>query len=163
MISFMPSLPWYSSEPGCCYFNLCLYIFCVCTPLPIDVFPSVTGKVHPLAPRVGGYLGEEGRPVSAGFTHLRKIIVRTETWVGICRAGGEGRGVAAGGEKRLGGRSRGEERKKERRDLGKEMAAEGAAAMAVLPREYGYVMLVMVLYAFLNFWMAFQVSKARRR
>ncbi|CAA6664868.1 unnamed protein product [Spirodela intermedia] len=43
------------------------------------------------------------------------------------------------------------------------MAAEGAAAVAMLPKEYGYVMLVIVLYAFLNFWMAFQVGQARRR
>ncbi|MQL81706.1 hypothetical protein Taro_014157 [Colocasia esculenta] len=40
------------------------------------------------------------------------------------------------------------------------MAAEGAA---VLPREYGYVVLVLVLYSFLNFWMAAQVGRARKR
>lgn len=47
------------------------------------------------------------------------------------------------------------------------MAAEGPAAAgvaaAVLPREYGYVVLVLVLYTFLNYWMAAQVGAARRR
>uniref|UniRef100_A0A1D1XL86 Glutathione S-transferase 3, mitochondrial n=1 Tax=Anthurium amnicola TaxID=1678845 RepID=A0A1D1XL86_9ARAE len=50
------------------------------------------------------------------------------------------------------------------------MAAEGggaapaaAVAAAVLPREYGYVVLVIVLYAFLNFWMAAQVGRARKK
>lgn len=32
-----------------------------------------------------------------------------------------------------------------------------------LPKEYGYVALVLVLYCFLNFWMASQVGKARRK
>ncbi|WRX31347.1 Membrane-associated [Theobroma cacao] len=32
-----------------------------------------------------------------------------------------------------------------------------------LPNEYGYVVLVLVLYCFLNFWMAGQVGKARKR
>nr|CAD1837609.1 unnamed protein product [Ananas comosus var. bracteatus] len=31
------------------------------------------------------------------------------------------------------------------------------------PREYGYVVLVLVLYSFLNLWMAFQVGKARKK
>ncbi|XP_015881466.3 uncharacterized protein LOC125422179 [Ziziphus jujuba] len=39
----------------------------------------------------------------------------------------------------------------------------GAAAVEFLPREYGYVALVLVAYCFLNFWMAFQVGKARKR
>ncbi|CAL4943981.1 unnamed protein product [Urochloa decumbens] len=30
-------------------------------------------------------------------------------------------------------------------------------------KEYGYVVLVLVAYAFLNFWMSFQVGKARRK
>ncbi|KAK9106424.1 hypothetical protein Syun_022435 [Stephania yunnanensis] len=33
----------------------------------------------------------------------------------------------------------------------------------LLPREYGYVILVLVLYSFLNMWMAFQVGKARKK
>ncbi|KAG2715348.1 hypothetical protein I3760_03G072000 [Carya illinoinensis] len=33
----------------------------------------------------------------------------------------------------------------------------------VLPKEYGYVVIVLVLYCSLNFWMAGQVGKARRR
>ncbi|GAB2287485.1 hypothetical protein Dimus_021861 [Dionaea muscipula] len=33
----------------------------------------------------------------------------------------------------------------------------------LLPREYGYVALVVVLYCFLNIWMAFQVGKARKK
>ncbi|CAM8959668.1 unnamed protein product [Rhodiola kirilowii] len=37
------------------------------------------------------------------------------------------------------------------------------ASVSVLPSEYGYVALVLVLYCFLNFWMAFQVGKARRK
>lgn len=32
-----------------------------------------------------------------------------------------------------------------------------------LTKEYGFVVLVVVAYAFLNFWMAFQVGKARRK
>ncbi|KAM7515939.1 hypothetical protein LguiA_005522 [Lonicera macranthoides] len=32
-----------------------------------------------------------------------------------------------------------------------------------LPKEYGYVVLVLVVYAFLNFWMGTQVSKARQK
>ncbi|XP_010246009.1 PREDICTED: microsomal glutathione S-transferase 3-like [Nelumbo nucifera] len=37
------------------------------------------------------------------------------------------------------------------------------AVVELLQREYGYVVLVLVLYTFLNFWMAFQVLKARKR
>ncbi|XP_072972994.1 uncharacterized protein [Typha angustifolia] len=37
------------------------------------------------------------------------------------------------------------------------------AVTVEIPKEYGYVVLVLVLYAFLNFWMAFQVGKARRK
>ncbi|OAY75099.1 microsomal glutathione S-transferase 3 [Ananas comosus] len=37
-----------------------------------------------------------------------------------------------------------------------------AIAMEI-PREYGYVVLVLVLYSFLNLWMAFQVGKARKK
>ncbi|CAN6303801.1 unnamed protein product [Urochloa humidicola] len=37
------------------------------------------------------------------------------------------------------------------------------AASIELPREYGYVVLVLVAYAFLNFWMSFQVGKARKK
>ncbi|KAK3026147.1 hypothetical protein RJ639_042590 [Escallonia herrerae] len=37
------------------------------------------------------------------------------------------------------------------------------AAVELLPREYGYVVLVLVLYCFLNFYMAAQVGKARRK
>ncbi|XP_030953195.1 microsomal glutathione S-transferase 3 [Quercus lobata] len=33
----------------------------------------------------------------------------------------------------------------------------------VLPKEYGYVALVLVFYCFLNFWMAAQVGRARKR
>nr|VDD11947.1 unnamed protein product [Brassica rapa] len=33
----------------------------------------------------------------------------------------------------------------------------------VLPKEYGYVVIVVVLYCVLNFWMAFQVGGARKR
>ncbi|XP_077230748.1 uncharacterized protein LOC143863853 [Tasmannia lanceolata] len=36
-------------------------------------------------------------------------------------------------------------------------------ASVELPNEYGYVVLVFVLYGFLNFWMAFQVGKARKK
>ncbi|XP_010435550.1 PREDICTED: microsomal glutathione S-transferase 3 [Camelina sativa] len=32
-----------------------------------------------------------------------------------------------------------------------------------LPKEYGYVVIVVVLYCFLNFWMSFQVGGARKR
>jgi len=32
-----------------------------------------------------------------------------------------------------------------------------------VPKEYGYVVLVLVLYFFLNLWMSFQVGKARRK
>jgi hypothetical protein len=32
-----------------------------------------------------------------------------------------------------------------------------------LPREYGYVVLVLVAYAFLNLWMSLQVANARRK
>ncbi|GMY12792.1 microsomal glutathione S-transferase 3 [Fagus crenata] len=38
----------------------------------------------------------------------------------------------------------------------------GGAEM-VLPKEYGYVALVLVLYCFLNLWMASQVGKARKK
>lgn len=37
------------------------------------------------------------------------------------------------------------------------------AAVEFLPKEYGYVVLVLVLYCFLNVWMAAQVGKARRK
>ncbi|XP_021910892.1 microsomal glutathione S-transferase 3, partial [Carica papaya] len=37
------------------------------------------------------------------------------------------------------------------------------AAVEFLPREYGYVAIVLVFYCFLNFWMAFQVGKARKK
>ncbi|KAL5574327.1 hypothetical protein UlMin_023924 [Ulmus minor] len=37
------------------------------------------------------------------------------------------------------------------------------AAVEFLPKEYGYVALVLVLYSFLNFWMASQVGAARRK
>ncbi|CAL4926918.1 unnamed protein product [Urochloa decumbens] len=37
------------------------------------------------------------------------------------------------------------------------------AASIELPKEYGYVVLVLVAYAFLNFWMSFQVGKARKK
>ncbi|KAM4124282.1 hypothetical protein ACB094_01G218900 [Castanea mollissima] len=33
----------------------------------------------------------------------------------------------------------------------------------VLPKEYGYVALVLVFYCFLNFWMAAKVGRARKR
>jgi hypothetical protein len=32
-----------------------------------------------------------------------------------------------------------------------------------LTKEYGYVVLTVVAYAFLNFWMSFQVGKARKK
>ncbi|CAN6281706.1 unnamed protein product [Urochloa humidicola] len=37
------------------------------------------------------------------------------------------------------------------------------AASIELPKEYGYVVLVLVAYAFLNFWMSSQVGKARKK
>ncbi|XP_031371405.1 microsomal glutathione S-transferase 3 [Punica granatum] len=37
------------------------------------------------------------------------------------------------------------------------------AGVEMLPREYGYVALVLILYCFLNFWMSFQVGKARKK
>ncbi|XP_022141367.1 microsomal glutathione S-transferase 3 [Momordica charantia] len=37
------------------------------------------------------------------------------------------------------------------------------AAIELLPAEYGYVVLVLVLYTFLNFWMAGQVGRARKK
>ncbi|XP_010528606.1 PREDICTED: microsomal glutathione S-transferase 3 [Tarenaya hassleriana] len=37
------------------------------------------------------------------------------------------------------------------------------AAVEFLPKEYGYVVLALVFYCFLNFWMAAQVGRARRR
>ncbi|KAF3445175.1 hypothetical protein FNV43_RR14869 [Rhamnella rubrinervis] len=37
------------------------------------------------------------------------------------------------------------------------------AALEFLPKEYGYVAFVLVAYCFLNFWMAFEVGKARKR
>ncbi|XAR73626.1 Glutathione transferase [Bertholletia excelsa] len=37
------------------------------------------------------------------------------------------------------------------------------AGVELLPKEYGYVVLTLVLYCFLNFWMAFQVGKARKK
>ncbi|CAA6664305.1 unnamed protein product [Spirodela intermedia] len=36
-------------------------------------------------------------------------------------------------------------------------------AAAALPREFGYVAVVVVLYSLLNFWMAAQVIRARKR
>ncbi len=36
-------------------------------------------------------------------------------------------------------------------------------AELVVPKEYGYVALVLVLYCFLNLWMASQVGKARKK
>ncbi|XP_028768781.1 microsomal glutathione S-transferase 3-like [Neltuma alba] len=38
-----------------------------------------------------------------------------------------------------------------------------ANVMELLPKEYGYVALVLVLYCFLNFYMAAQVGKARKK
>ncbi|CAA2980695.1 microsomal glutathione S-transferase 3 [Olea europaea subsp. europaea] len=35
--------------------------------------------------------------------------------------------------------------------------------MELLPREYGYVAIVLVLHCFLNFWMAAQVGAARKK
>lgn len=37
------------------------------------------------------------------------------------------------------------------------------AGLEMLPKEYGYVAIVVVLYCFLNFWMSFQVGKARKK
>ncbi|THG17160.1 microsomal glutathione S-transferase 3 [Camellia sinensis] len=37
------------------------------------------------------------------------------------------------------------------------------AGVELLPREFGYVVLTIVLYCFLNFWMAGQVGKARKK
>lgn len=37
------------------------------------------------------------------------------------------------------------------------------AGVEILPKEYGYVVLVLVFYCFLNFWMSFQVAKARKK
>ncbi|CAA0813414.1 microsomal glutathione s-transferase- putative [Striga hermonthica] len=37
------------------------------------------------------------------------------------------------------------------------------AGVEFLPKEYGYVVLVLVFYAFLNIWMGFQVGKARKK
>ncbi|KAK6127558.1 hypothetical protein DH2020_038716 [Rehmannia glutinosa] len=37
------------------------------------------------------------------------------------------------------------------------------AGVEFLPREYGYVILVLVFYNLLNFWMATQVGRARKR
>ncbi|KAG8373544.1 hypothetical protein BUALT_Bualt11G0035600 [Buddleja alternifolia] len=36
------------------------------------------------------------------------------------------------------------------------------SGVELLGKEYGYVVLVLVLYCFLNFWMASQVAKARK-
>ncbi|CAH8257072.1 unnamed protein product [Arabidopsis lyrata] len=38
-----------------------------------------------------------------------------------------------------------------------------AAITEFLPKEYGYVVLVLVFYCFLNLWMGFQVGGARKR
>ncbi|XP_059623304.1 uncharacterized protein LOC132266447 [Cornus florida] len=37
------------------------------------------------------------------------------------------------------------------------------AGIESLPKEYGFVALVLVLYCFFNFWMAFQVGQARKK
>ncbi|KAL5721928.1 glutathione transferase [Ranunculus cassubicifolius] len=37
------------------------------------------------------------------------------------------------------------------------------AAVELLPKEYGYVILVFVLYFFLNIWMGFRVGAARKK
>ncbi|KAF5737720.1 microsomal glutathione S-transferase 3 [Tripterygium wilfordii] len=37
------------------------------------------------------------------------------------------------------------------------------AGVEYLPKEYGYVALVLVLYCFLNFWMGGQVGRARKK
>ncbi|XP_010246010.1 PREDICTED: microsomal glutathione S-transferase 3-like [Nelumbo nucifera] len=41
--------------------------------------------------------------------------------------------------------------------------AVAVAVVELLPREYGYVVLVLVLYAFLNIWMSLQVVRARKK
>ncbi|KAM5558170.1 hypothetical protein ABKV19_020081 [Rosa sericea] len=38
-----------------------------------------------------------------------------------------------------------------------------SSVVELLPKDYGYVVLVAVLYSFLNFFMAFQVGKARKK
>ncbi|KAL1348597.1 uncharacterized protein LOC107458038 [Arachis duranensis] len=38
-----------------------------------------------------------------------------------------------------------------------------ASLVELLPKEYGYVVIVLVLYVFLNFYMAFQVGMARKK
>jgi glutathione S-transferase len=38
-----------------------------------------------------------------------------------------------------------------------------ATLLELLPKEYGYVAIVLVIYTFLNFYMAFQVGKARKK
>ncbi|CAI9110342.1 OLC1v1010349C2 [Oldenlandia corymbosa var. corymbosa] len=38
-----------------------------------------------------------------------------------------------------------------------------ATAVEFLPKEYGYVAIVLVLYCFLNMWMAVRVGQARRK
>ncbi|KAK4274972.1 hypothetical protein QN277_018123 [Acacia crassicarpa] len=38
-----------------------------------------------------------------------------------------------------------------------------ASVVELLPKEYGYVVIVLVLYCFLNFYMAFLVGKARKK
>ncbi|PNX68251.1 microsomal glutathione S-transferase 3-like protein [Trifolium pratense] len=38
-----------------------------------------------------------------------------------------------------------------------------ATLIELLPKEYGYVAIVLVIYVFLNFYMAFQVGKARKK
>ncbi|OEL32687.1 Microsomal glutathione S-transferase 3 [Dichanthelium oligosanthes] len=54
---------------------------------------------------------------------------------------------------------------KQRKITRREEKTEGAAMPVPieLTKEYGYVVLVLVAYAFLNFWMSFQVGKARRK
>ncbi|KAG6403331.1 hypothetical protein SASPL_135548 [Salvia splendens] len=37
------------------------------------------------------------------------------------------------------------------------------AGVELLPREYGYVVLVLVFYCFINFWMTAQVGRARKK
>uniref|UniRef100_A0A453H6I3 Uncharacterized protein n=1 Tax=Aegilops tauschii subsp. strangulata TaxID=200361 RepID=A0A453H6I3_AEGTS len=37
------------------------------------------------------------------------------------------------------------------------------AVLVELSKEYGYVVLTVVAYAFLNFWMSFQVGAARKK
>lgn len=39
----------------------------------------------------------------------------------------------------------------------------GMAGVELLPKEYGYVIIVLVIYCFLNSWMGFQVGKARKK